>query len=113
MNSPELSYVSYAQYRWEIPRFGSLMPRFDWRYKSRVYYTPENDSRIGADPRWIFDARLTYTNPEGTLSISGWVRNLTDEIYPVTAFDRKDGNGAIVWVMSDPRTYGVSASLRF
>jgi len=113
VNSPELSYVSYAQYRWELPRFGSLTPRFDWRYKSRVYYTPENDSRVGSDPRWLLDARLTYTNPEGTLSLSGWVRNLTDELYPVTAFDRKDGNGAIVWVISDPRTYGVSASLRF
>ena len=113
VNSPELSYVSYAQYRWEIPRFGSLMPRFDWRFKSQVFYTAENDSRIGADPRWIFDARLTYTNPDGTLSLSGWVRNITDELYPVTAFDRKDGNGAIVWVISDPRTYGVSASLRF
>lgn len=113
VNSPEFSYISYAQYRWEIPGFGSLLPRFDWRYKSRVYYTAENDSRIGSDPRWILDARLTYTNPEGTLTLSGWVRNLTDEIYPVTAFDRKDGNGAIAWVISDPRTYGVSASFRF
>ena len=57
--------------------------------------------------------RLTYRNIEGNVEISGWIRNLTDELYPVTAFDRKDGNGAIVWVISDPRTYGVTASFRF
>ncbi len=113
VNSPELSYVSYAQYAWEVQNVGVVTPRFDWRYKSRVFYTPENDSRIGADPRWILDARLTLASLDGLLTISGWVRNLTNEIYPVTAFDRKDGNGAIVWVMSDPRTYGASASIRF
>jgi iron complex outermembrane receptor protein len=113
VNSPELSYVSYAQYKWEVPAIGTITPRFDWRYKSRVFYTPENDSRIGADPRWMLDARLTLSDLDGLLSISGWVRNLTNEIYPVTAFDRKDGNGAIVWVMSAPRTYGVTASIRF
>ena len=113
VNSPELSYVAYAQYAWEIDGLGIVTPRFDWRYKSRVFYTAENDSRIGAEPRWILDARLSFSTFDSTLEVSAWIRNITDEIYPVTAFDRKDNNNAIVWVMSDPRTYGVSASLRF
>ena len=78
VNSPELSYVSYAQYKWEVPAIGTITPRFDWRYKSRVFYTPENDSRIGADPRWMLDARLTLSDLDGLLSISGWIRNLTN-----------------------------------
>ena len=105
--------MAYALYQWEIGTFGSFTPRIDWRYKSRAYYTPENDSRIGSDPRWLVDLRLTYANPTGTFDISGWIRNLTDELYPITAFDRKDGNGVIAYVMSVPRTYGVSASFRF
>jgi iron complex outermembrane receptor protein len=113
VNSPELSYVSYAQYRWEIEGIGVITPRFDWRFKSRVFYTPENDSRIGSEPRWLLDARLAYATLDGTIEIAGWVRNITDEIYPLTAFDRKDSNNAISYVMSDPRTYGVSASIRF
>ena len=113
VNSPELSYVSYGLYRWEIPRIGTITPRLDWRYKSRVFYTPENDSRIGSEPRWLLDARVSYSNAEGTFEIAGWVRNLTDELYPVTAFDRKDGNGVIAYVISDPRTYGLTASFQF
>jgi len=61
----------------------------------------------------LLDVRLTYANPEGTFDISGWIRNVTDELYPVTAFDRKDGNGVIAYAISDPRTYGVTASFRF
>ncbi|MFK7896552.1 MAG: TonB-dependent receptor [Myxococcota bacterium] len=113
VNAPEFSYVSYAQYAWEVPNIGLVTPRFDWRYKSQVFYTAENDDRLGAKARWILDARLTIASLDGQLSLSGWVRNITDEIYPLTAFDRKEGNGAVVWVMSDPRTYGVSASIRF
>lgn len=113
VNSPELSYVSYAQYRWEIDGLGVITPRFDWRYKSRVFYTAENDSRIGAAPRWLLDARLAYTTPDGTVEVAAWIRNITNEIYPLTAFDRKDSNSAISYVMSDPRTYGMTASIRF
>ena len=113
VNSPEFSYVAFALYEWEVPGIGTITPRLDWRYKSRVFYTPENDSRIGSDPRWLVDVRLTYMNPEGTFDVSGWIRNVTDELYAVTAFDRKDGNGVIAYAISDPRTYGVSASFRF
>lgn len=113
VNAPEFSYVAYGLYRWNIEGLGVITPRLDWRYKSRAFYTPENDSRIGSDPRWLLDARLTYANPTGTLEISGWIHNLTDELYPVVAFDRKDGNGVIAYAISDPRTYGVSASFRY
>ena len=113
VNAPEFSYVAYGLYRWEVEGLGVITPRLDWRYKSRAFYTPENDSRIGSDPRWLLDARLSFANPTGTFEISGWVHNVTDELYPVIAFDRKDGNAVIVYAISDPRTYGVSASFRF
>ncbi len=114
VNSPEFSYVAFANYRWELPgALGTLTPRLDWRYKSRAFYTPENDSRIGSEPRWLVDVRLAYANLDATFEFAAWIRNVTDELYPVTAFDRKDGNGVIAYVISDPRTYGVSASFRF
>lgn len=113
VNSPELSYVGYVLYAHELVGIGTITPRLDYRYKSRVFFTPENDSRAGSPPRWILDARITYANPSATLTVSAWVRNLTDELYPVTALDRKDANQVIAYVISDPRTYGVSASFRF
>jgi len=113
VNAPEFTLVGFLLYDWEMPTGGTLTPRFDYRYKSQVVYTPENDSRIGADPRWLFDARVDYKTANGNIVIGGWVRNLTDEFYPVTAYDRKKGTGAIVYVVSEPRTYGVTLSFLY
>ncbi|MCA9503793.1 MAG: TonB-dependent receptor plug domain-containing protein [Spirochaetaceae bacterium] len=114
VNAPEFTLVGYIQYDWDIiGGWGTLTPRFDYRYKSQVFFTPENDSRIGADPRWIFDARLDYKTPSGNIALGVWIRNLTDEFYPITAYDRKKGISSIVYVVSEPRTYGVSLSYLF
>lgn len=113
VNAPEFTLVGYLSYDYEVTGLGTFTPRFDYRFKSQVFYTPENDSRIGADPRWIFDARLDYKTPDGNIVVGGWIRNLTDEFYPVTAYDRKKGTGAIVYVVSEPRTYGLSISLLY
>jgi len=110
VNAPEFTLVGFLSYDWEIDGVGTFTPRFDYRYKSQVFYTPENDSRIGADPRWLFDVRLDYKTADGNVVVGGWIRNLTDEFYAVTAYDRKDFVGAIVYVVSEPRTYGLSVS---
>jgi iron complex outermembrane receptor protein len=114
VNAPEFSLVGFLQYDWEMPSaLGTLTPRFDYRFKSRVFYTPENDSRIGAGPRWIFDARVDWKTFDGNITLAVWCRNLLDEYYAVTAYDRKKGTGAIVYVVSEPRTYGLTATFRF
>jgi outer membrane receptor protein involved in Fe transport len=56
---------------------------------------------------------LDYRTPDGTIMIGGWIRNITDEYYAITAYDRKKGTGAIVYVVSEPRTYGLTVSYLF
>lgn len=113
VNAPELTLVGYLSYVYDLPTGGSLIPRIDYRYKSQVFYTPQNDSRIGADPRWLFDVRLDYKTPGGNIGIAGWVRNVTDEYFAVTGYDRKDGAASIIYVVSEPRTYGLTLSLLY
>ena len=113
VNAPEFTLVGYLLYDWELPIGGKLTPRVDYRYKERVFYTPENDSRIGADPRWIFDLRMDYTTAAGNITIGSFIRNVMDEYYPITAYDRKKRVGSIVYVVSEPRTYGLTISLKY
>lgn len=112
VNAPAFSFVGYVQYGWESS-LGKITPRLDYRFKSRAFFTAENDSRVSSEPRWLLDLRLAYSNIEGSIEVAGWIRNLTEEFYPVTGFDRKDGTGAISYVVSDPRTYGVTVALKF
>ena len=114
VNAPEFSLVGSLHYEWQLPgELGVLTPRFDYRYKSQVFYTPENDSQIGAEGRWLFDMRIDYVSTAGDVGVGFWVRNLTEEFYAVTAFDRKKNTGSIVYVISEPRTFGATASFKF
>src|SRR5262249_8098781 len=122
LNSPRLASSGHIQLDVPIGRFGSLVPRFDWTFKSQVYFDP-NQGRgiegtfpkgtIGQDDLWRFNAQLTYRTPAGNIEVSGWVRNLTNESYIVDAFDTSQGFGSILFVIGTPRLYGLSLSLRF
>lgn len=113
VNAPAFTLVGSLSYDWALPIGGTLIPRIDYRYKGQVFYTPENDSRIGADPRFIFDVRADYRIANGAITIAGWVRNVMDEYFPVTGFDRKKRTGAIVYVVSEPRTFGLTISYEY
>jgi len=88
-------------------RFGSLEPRFDYRYKSKVYYTPRNYDWAGDDSRWVFDVRVDYRELSGRFQVGVWMRNILNEAYRTTIV--YEANAA----MSDPRTYGITMVLEF
>ncbi|MFO0688170.1 MAG: TonB-dependent receptor [Myxococcota bacterium] len=113
VNAPPLTLVSSLSYTWDVSNVGTFTPRFDYRYKGQVFFTPEGDSRIGNDPYWIFDARLDYKSPDGSIEIGAWIQNMLDQFYAVTAYDRKKTVGAIVYVPSSPRTFGVTLTYRY
>lgn len=110
VNAPELSGSGFAQYKFEMGRLGELTPRLDFNYKSEIFFTPRNRERQGDDARWVLNLRLGYKDPNGRIEIAGWVKNLTDEIFRVTSFVV---SGHVVYVMSDPRTYGGTVTVRF
>ncbi|MBK7948457.1 MAG: TonB-dependent receptor [Deltaproteobacteria bacterium] len=113
VNAPALTLVGSISYVWEVTNVGTFTPRFDYRYKSQVFFSPENDSRIGNDPYWMFDARLDYKTLDGNIEVGAWIQNILDQFYAVTAYDRKKTVGAIVYVPSQPRTFGVTLTYRY
>lgn len=107
VNAPRFSLTGSVAYTFESERLGSLTPRLDYRYRSRVYFTPEKSSRASDDPRWILDARLDYRAVGEWLRVGFWVRNLLNEIYRTNTVS--DFNAAI----GDPRTWGVTMDMAF
>jgi iron complex outermembrane receptor protein len=113
INSPEVSFAGYAQYPLLIGRFGTLTPRWDWSYKDDVYFSPDNIEAVGQKALWLMNFRLGYTTPGEGVEIAGWVRNLTDQTYRVDAFNLARFRNSILYAIGDPRTYGVTLSVRF
>ena len=66
----------------------------------------ENDTTI------ITNLNLVWNSPEGKYSISGYVRNLTDERYFIDADYEASGTSG-TFSYSAPRTIGVLATINY
>ena len=112
INSPEYSFAGYVSWAF-TSTYGTLLPRVDWAYKSEVFFSPANDPKIKQDPFWLLNLRLGYTTPDGNIEISGWVQNLTDEVYRLDMINLARFRELILYAMGDPRTYGLTVQMRF
>ena len=54
-----------------------------------------------------------WRNPESTVEVAAWVRNLSDEVYKTLAFDASEGANLVGNQVGDPRTYGITFSLNW
>ncbi len=113
VSAPEISLTGDLSYRWETSRFGTFTPRIDYTWRSKVYFTPDNEARLGDRPRWLLNARLGWQIYDDRIEVAGWVRNLTGETYRLTALDLIGVLDQINYVINPPRTYGLSVSLRY
>lgn len=108
--SPEFS-VS-AQVEWEImlSRWGSIIPSYDFSWKSRTYLDPGASELISQEGYWRHNARLAYRTPGGNIEVAGWVQNFLDETYVVDKFDLSNESDLVSEIYGMPRTYGFTVS---
>ena len=91
-------------------RWGSLIPAFDFRYKSKVFLDPQGEDLITQEGYWLFNGRLAYRTPGGNIEVAGWVRNMFNEHYKTDAFDLTRQFDVVTEIWSEPRTYGFTVS---
>jgi outer membrane receptor protein involved in Fe transport len=107
--APEFNFSGVAEY--EIAtRWGSLIPRYDFSYKSRTYQDPTKQLLLSQPSFWLHNARLAYRTPDGKLEIAGWVQNFLETIYKVDVFDFTRQFDSVQEIYGEPRTYGFTVS---
>ena len=73
-----------AEYTWGLRELGTLTPRIDFTYQSKVFNDPQNEA-ISAQPGYgILNARLTWQATRGGWQASLSASNLTDKVYYLT-----------------------------
>jgi iron complex outermembrane receptor protein len=128
INSPEWSAAGYVSFNVPLLGLGTLVPRLDVSYRSQVYFDP-NEGRgqfgtfpngepvprgtIGQDDLWLLNLRLGWQSPDNKISVAGFVRNLTDEEYAIDAFDLSESLRSVIYVVGEPRIYGISVGFQF
>jgi len=61
----------------------------------------------------LLDARLSWQNPEGDLSVSAWVKNLSDERYRIGVVAVADSSGVYNEGWGEPRMFGIDLRQEF
>lgn len=126
-NAPEFKVSGSLSYTLEMGRFGSLTPRYDFTWTDDDFFDPSEGRgapsnfgdiylpayAVGQEAFWLHHLRLSYLVPGDRIEVSGWVRNLTDEVYKSGAFDASSSVGMIGYRVGDPRTYGGSVRVEF
>ena len=111
--APEWSVTGYTEYELPLLRWGSVIPSFNFSWKSTTYLDPTKQELISQEPYWLLGARLAYRTPGGAIEVAAWVKNFLDQRYKIDAFDQTREFGQISEIWAEPRTFGFTVSFAF
>jgi outer membrane receptor protein involved in Fe transport len=122
-NAPEYQVSGGINWPIEIGRFGTLIPRWDFTWKSDTFFDPTEgrgvalidgtllpDNTIGQPAFILHNIRLSWRSPDTNIEVSGWCRNVADQRYKNFAFDVSIFRGVVINYVGDPRSCGGSVS---
>lgn len=102
-----------AQYTFDFDRAGTLTPRLDWTYQTRVYYDVQNTPAASQAGYGLLNLHLTYGTPDGKWNASLQVDNATDKQYYLTKFNLLAAYGTLYGQPAMPRTVFFSIKRTF
>jgi iron complex outermembrane receptor protein len=114
--APENTANIGLQYDFNPFSFGSVSARIDANYTDEFVFHPFNNQYDAADDRWLMNARLSLNDiavgERGSLRVSAWGKNLTDEEYREWGIDF-GSLGFAGNVYAKPLSYGVDVVYTF
>ena len=110
--TPRWKWSTGAQYELEIGDAGSITPRIDASYQSRIFYGVNLPTSL-INGYTLANARLTWRNAQKDLDVSVEVTNLFDKYYLLTGFDRASGPGFTVAQPARPRQWALTVKKTF
>jgi iron complex outermembrane receptor protein len=110
--SPEWSVNIHPSYEFDLANGGVLTLAANGVYKSRQYHTEFNDPRLASDDYTLVDANILFTSPDERYTLNLWGKNLTDEFVWAGSY-AVASTRTIGGTVLPPRTYGVTAGVRF
>jgi len=112
--TPEWKWSIGAQYEIALGNAGSLTPRIDAAYQSKIYTVSANRSSNRIDSYMVANGRITWRNADEDLDVSLEVTNLFDKYYLLTLYDQTvGGQGYANGQPGRPREWAVTVKKRF
>ena len=126
-NAPRFKVSGNISYPFLLPMGLTMTPRYEFTWSDDVFFDPSGgrgspdvtgaifmpNNTIGQEALLLQNIRVTFATESGAIEVSGWVRNLTNEVYKQLAFDASAGPALVGNLVGDPRTYGFSGKVTF
>ncbi len=109
--APELSLSGLAEYSIRFFHLGTLVPHYDFRFRSKVYLDPQARDPISQEAFMVHNARLSYRTRDGRIEVAAWVENFMDKRYKIDVFDLTIDQETILEVWNEPRMYGLTLTI--
>jgi len=113
--APKLTLSGTLGYTADLGGSGNLAFRVDARYQSRTFFTQFNRPLIAQKGYTLVNGRVTWTSDNDKLSVGAYVNNVFDKTYFTEILESGAFNPQLVaqGYVAPPRTYGLTASVRF
>jgi iron complex outermembrane receptor protein len=109
-NAPKLSFNYLFRYNFDALG-GNLAAQIDGVWNDDLFLVVTNGSGTLQKSYNVSNARLTYTSGSDRFTVSGWVRNFTDETYKQYTLDLGDLGATSYY--APPIMYGLTARIAF
>lgn len=120
INSPRFKVSGTLTWEFILDGVGSFTPRYDFTWTDDAFFDPAegrgslNGNGVRGNPKFrtgqpaylLHNIRLTYTTPDGNISMAAWCRNVTDTRYKTAAFDVSAFSKVTINFVGDPRSCG-------
>ncbi len=110
--TPKWTYSVGAQYDWDMGA-GKMSARLDGQYQSEIFTDASNSKWSRVAPRFLANARVSYTTGDKDWQVAVEVQNLFDRYYFLTVGDATGGLGVETGVPGMPRTFAVTVKRNF
>ena len=111
-NTPEWTANASLYYDISLGELGTLTPRVNWSYRSKVYNNTINSANIVQDSFDVINASITFRDNNGDWQAVLGVTNLTDEDYFTSAYNNPSiGYSEALWAR--PREWSLSITRNF
>ena len=112
--TPSWKWAVGIQYEIDLDTSGSLTPRVDANYQSKIWSNAVNKPSNLINGYTLANARLTWRNANRDLEVSAEVTNLFDKYFLLTSFDLTGAGAGFVGAQpGHPREWAVSVKKTF
>jgi iron complex outermembrane receptor protein len=113
-NAPKYTVHAALDYRHPVSDSGAVVGRIEASYQDKVYFTEFNNADAMQEAYGLVNLMAGYEGNEGKWSVTGWVRNATDEFVYSNNIITAPLYGSIrVGSLLPPRTFGLTVAYNF